>query len=102
MEWSNGVIFLIATFWPEGLWIAELSVVRRVAKESRHHLPYDTVSTLTDNILDFILIGNVEGDLPGSSRWGALLSHDLWFARLFEKLSLLAIVSIENPREESK
>ena len=24
MEWSKGVIFLIATFWPEGLWIAEL------------------------------------------------------------------------------
>jgi len=24
MEWSNGVIFLMATFWPEGLWRAEL------------------------------------------------------------------------------
>lgn len=24
MEWSNGVIFLIATFCPEGLWSAEL------------------------------------------------------------------------------
>ena len=25
MEWSNGVIFLIATFWPEGLCSAELT-----------------------------------------------------------------------------
>jgi hypothetical protein len=24
MEWSNGVIFLIATFWPDGLCSAEL------------------------------------------------------------------------------
>jgi hypothetical protein len=24
IEWSNGVIFLIATFCPEGLWRAEL------------------------------------------------------------------------------
>lgn len=24
MEWSNGVIFLMATFWPEGLCSAEL------------------------------------------------------------------------------
>lgn len=24
MEWSKGVIFLMATFWPEGLCIAEL------------------------------------------------------------------------------
>lgn len=24
IEWSNGVIFLIATFWPEGLCNAEL------------------------------------------------------------------------------
>lgn len=24
MEWSKGVIFLIATFWPDGLWMAEL------------------------------------------------------------------------------
>jgi hypothetical protein len=24
MEWSNGVIFLIATFWPDGLCRAEL------------------------------------------------------------------------------
>ena len=27
MEWSNGVIFLMATFWPECLWIAELAGV---------------------------------------------------------------------------
>ena len=27
MEWSNGVIFLIATFWPEGLCRAELLYV---------------------------------------------------------------------------
>lgn len=26
IEWSNGMIFLIATFWPEGLWIAELEL----------------------------------------------------------------------------
>jgi hypothetical protein len=24
IEWSKGVIFLIATFWPLGLWSAEL------------------------------------------------------------------------------
>lgn len=27
MEWSKGVIFLMATFWLEGLCIAELDVV---------------------------------------------------------------------------
>lgn len=26
MEWSKGVIFLMATFWPEGLCIAELCI----------------------------------------------------------------------------
>lgn len=26
MEWSKGVIFLMATFWPEGLWRAELTL----------------------------------------------------------------------------
>lgn len=24
IEWSKGVIFLMATFWPDGLWMAEL------------------------------------------------------------------------------
>ena len=26
IEWSKGVIFLMATFWPEGLWMAELEL----------------------------------------------------------------------------
>lgn len=32
-----------------------------------HHLPYDTVSALTDHILNFVLIGDIERDLPRSS-----------------------------------
>lgn len=102
MEWSNGVIFLIATFWPEGLWIAELRRVRQAAGRESNRLPDDTVGAFSDDILDLILIRNIERDLSGSSRWGALLSHDARFARLFEKLSLSAIVSIQDPREERK
>jgi hypothetical protein len=29
MEWSKGVIFLMATFWPDGLCSAELFLVNR-------------------------------------------------------------------------
>lgn len=39
-------------------------------------LPDDTVSTFTDDILDFILIGHVEGNLSRASRRRVLLTHD--------------------------
>lgn len=67
-----------------------------------HHLPYDTVGALTNHILNFVLIGDIERDLPGPSYWGVLLSHSFWFARLCEKLSLMATVSIQDPGKESK
>jgi len=70
---------------------------------SPYNLPDDTVGALADNILNFILIGNVEGDLSGSSRGGSLLSHDVRVARLsFKSFSLSAIVSVQDPWEEKK
>ena len=38
-------------------------------------LPDDTVSTFTDDILDLVLVGHVEGDLPRSSLRRILLAH---------------------------
>lgn len=74
MEWSKGVIFLIATFWPEGLWSAELlsiSTSRPIALLSYSGLPHNTVGTLSNDILDIILIRDIEGDLsrPAWRRW---------------------------------
>jgi hypothetical protein len=72
-------------------------------ESSPFNLPDDTVGALADNILDFILVGNIEGDLPGSSHGGSLLSHDGWFARLsFESFGLSVIVSVQDPRDEEK
>jgi hypothetical protein len=64
MEWSNGVIFLIATFWPEGLWIAELPRSAHIDRREEVSLPDNTISTFADYILDIILLGDVEGDFP--------------------------------------
>ena len=72
MEWSKGVIFLMATFWPEGLWRAELETnkVRRqaskdvVPEKQYEYLPNHAISTLSYHILDLILIRDIEGDLP--------------------------------------
>jgi hypothetical protein len=45
IEWSNGVIFLIATFWPDGLCSAELSLelvpaYGQLRKTAHHTTPY--------------------------------------------------------------
>jgi hypothetical protein len=52
MEWSKGVIFLIATFWPDGLWMAELAwkrvrepkskdkIVRELSRATYQTTPY--------------------------------------------------------------
>jgi hypothetical protein len=45
MEWSKGVIFLMATFWPEGLWSAELPLHQRLFSDrgqwcAHHTTPY--------------------------------------------------------------
>lgn len=58
MEWSNGVIFLIATFWPEGLCSAELSDSKypRYHDQWHFHLPDDTVRALSYYVLDVILL----------------------------------------------
>jgi hypothetical protein len=38
-------------------------------------LPDNTVGTFTDDILDLVLVGHVEGDLPRSPLRGVLLAH---------------------------
>ena len=93
MEWSNGVIFLMATFWPEGLCMAELATRKSECQQMRAppsqgssaHSPYDPVSTLTDYILDIVLLADVEGDLAGGrSAVGRVLARhgdSRWIAR---------------------
>lgn len=66
MEWSKGVIFLIATFWPDGLWSAELLNVSTCCLKSLLSyggLPYNAIGTLPNDILDVILIRDIERDL---------------------------------------
>lgn len=62
MEWSKGVIFLIATFWPEGLCRAELLPLSVQAARclEDHNLPNDTVGTFTNDILDVVLVRYIE------------------------------------------
>lgn len=63
MEWSKGVIFLMATFWPEGLWMAELDGQLGRCIWTLN-VPDHAVGTFSNDILDFILVGHIEGDLP--------------------------------------
>ena len=77
MEWSKGVIFLIATFWPEGLWSAELLNISTCYPRSLllyGDLPYNAVGTLSNDILNVILIRDVEGDLSRPAWWRWLLT----------------------------
>ena len=65
MEWSKGVIFLIATFWPDGLCSAELCVISiLVGWESGAHLPHHTIRPFSHYILDIILLANIERYFP--------------------------------------
>jgi hypothetical protein len=74
MEWSKGVIFLIATFWPEGLCRAELpsklSLAVRTYYETTqkltsedNDLPDNTICTFANDILNVILLRDIERDL---------------------------------------
>lgn len=75
--------------------MAELYEVRRALRRNHVYLPDDTVGAFADNILDFILIGDIEGDLPGSSHGRVLLTHgENGFSNRF---SLGVIVSFEHP-----
>lgn len=42
MEWSKGVIFLIATFWPDGLWRAELYNISHLSSMAGREYAYQT------------------------------------------------------------
>lgn len=71
MEWSKGVIFLMATFCPEGLWTAELFGNGQTLQDSnwqrrpaKINLPHDAVGAFTNDILDVVLFAHVERDLP--------------------------------------
>lgn len=57
--------------------MAELHGVRGASTKKKvlYYLPDDTIGAFADNILDFILVGNIEGDLPGSSRGRVWLNH---------------------------
>lgn len=77
MEWSKGVIFLIATFWPEGLWSAELLCISTYCPiwlSLYGGLPYNAVGTLSNHVLNVILVRDVEGDLSGPAWWRWLLT----------------------------
>lgn len=65
MEWSNGVIFLMATFWPEGLCSAELSIISSRSDSAflENHSPDDAICALSHDILDVVLLRHVERDL---------------------------------------
>ena len=68
MEWSKGVIFFMATFWPEGLCSAELFLVSRCgAGRASFDVPDDTVCALSNDVLDVILLRDVERDFPGAT-----------------------------------
>lgn len=63
MEWSKGVIFLIATFWPEGLWRAELLTISICCRRlilNYGGSPHDAVGTLSNDILNIVLIRDIE------------------------------------------
>jgi len=69
MEWSKGVIFLMATFWPDGLCSAELFLGQRllgsrIDEGMRVNLPDDSVGAFADYILDVVLFRDIEGNLP--------------------------------------
>lgn len=51
------------------------------------YLPDHTVGTLANDILNFILVGHVEGDLSRSSRRGVLLTHEYDSETLFAMVS---------------
>jgi hypothetical protein len=74
MEWSNGVIFLIATFCPEGLWMAELSNGQRTFafRYDMCTIPDYSIRAFTDDILNVILLRYIEGDLSRTRRWSSL------------------------------
>ena len=69
MEWSKGVIFLMATFWPEGLWTAELYEVSMSfggdIKRPMPNVPNDTIGALANDILNIVLLTDIEGNLAG-------------------------------------
>lgn len=85
MEWSKGVIFLMATFWPEGLCSAELyhgkGLRQRVSKcqIGGCSLPDYSICALSDYILDIVLLRHIERDLPGAvAPCGARHCSGLW------------------------
>src|SRR3978361_2240587 len=74
MEWSNGVIFLMATFCPLGLWMAELCKVRIFRVQCSDHFVYldspdNTIGTFANDILNLVLFGNIERNLSRSRCW---------------------------------
>jgi hypothetical protein len=61
MEWSNGVIFLIATFCPEGLCSADLEESANNKKPV--FLRYDAISALSDDINNLIILRDIKLNL---------------------------------------
>lgn len=76
MEWSKGVIFLIATFCPDGLCKAELYLyVSPIPLQFLWEvcLPNHSICTFANNFLNIILFGDIEGYL--SRAWGRSAWH---------------------------
>lgn len=83
MEWSKGVIFFMATFWPEGLCNAELqrpsvSLPSAIHCGRYEYTPNHSVRSFPNHILNIILIRNVEGYLSRPIWWRSLLTSHFW------------------------
>lgn len=63
----------MATFWPEGLCSAELETSGAIVHRYWKNIPHNTVSALSNYILDIILIRYIERDLPRAA--GLALNH---------------------------
>ena len=103
MEWSKGVIFLIATFCPDGLWSAELPRCQRVKTTAGCavcNLPDNAVSALTNYILNVVLFGYIEGDLPGATAPSRRARHVDGFVGVLD-VSVRVCVRVRVPEDDS-
>jgi hypothetical protein len=75
VEWCD---LLDCDLLARGLVNGRANYVRGTLHRDSRYLPNNSVGTFTDDILDFILIGYIEGDLSRSSRRRVLLTHIDW------------------------
>lgn len=100
VEWCD---LLDGNLLTRGLVNGRAKYVRGAVERDSHHLPNNSVGTFANDILDFILIGYIEGDLSRSSRRRVLLSHVDWVTTLrLRRLCISFKVFREHPRESEQ